>query len=83
MAEVGMVVTCGTLNEMIVPPQLKHPPAPPLAPLQVVPYFYAVYLAGLLAHRSMRDDEACARKYGADWLRYKQAVPYRFIPYVL
>ena len=32
MAEVGVVVTCGTLNEMIVPPQLKHPPAPPSRP---------------------------------------------------
>lgn len=46
----------------------------------IVPYFYAIYFAILLVHRSMRDDEMCAHKYGEDWLKYKQKVPYRFIP---
>ena len=44
---------------------------------------YAVcYLTPLLIHRERRDDRDCARKYGADWDRYKAAVPWRLIPYV-
>lgn len=49
----------------------------------IVPYFYAIYFAILLVHRSMRDDEMCAHKYGDDWLEYKRQVPYRFIPGVI
>jgi hypothetical protein len=46
----------------------------------LVPYYYAVYFAILLIHRSTRDDELCHSKYGDDWLEYKRQVPYRFIP---
>ena len=46
----------------------------------IVPYFYAIYFAILLVHRSMRDDQMCQSKYGDDWQTYKQLVPYRFIP---
>lgn len=46
----------------------------------IVPYYYAIYFAILLIHRSIRDDEMCAHKYGDDWLEYKRQVPYRFIP---
>jgi Delta14-sterol reductase len=46
----------------------------------IVPYYYAIYFAILLIHRSTRDDHMCAAKYGDDWIKYKQAVPYRFIP---
>eukprot|EP00934_Nitzschia_sp_Nitz4_P009194 Nitzschia sp. Nitz4//scaffold72_size95085//84588//85877//NITZ4_004772-RA/size95085-processed-gene-0.16-mRNA-1//1//CDS//3329557411//9184//frame0 len=46
----------------------------------IVPYYYAVYFAVLLIHRSTRDDEMCQAKYGADWDEYKKRVPYRFIP---
>jgi len=46
----------------------------------LVPYFYAIYFAILLIHRSLRDDEACQAKYGSDWDQYKQLVPYKFIP---
>eukprot|EP00548_Thalassiothrix_antarctica_P013564 CAMPEP_0194168426 /NCGR_PEP_ID=MMETSP0154-20130528/3403_1 /TAXON_ID=1049557 /ORGANISM="Thalassiothrix antarctica, Strain L6-D1" /LENGTH=489 /DNA_ID=CAMNT_0038879571 /DNA_START=26 /DNA_END=1491 /DNA_ORIENTATION=- len=46
----------------------------------IVPYFYAIYFAILLIHRSERDDAMCHNKYGDDWLTYKQMVPYRFIP---
>eukprot|EP00555_Chaetoceros_dichaeta_P009974 CAMPEP_0198259478 /NCGR_PEP_ID=MMETSP1447-20131203/8658_1 /TAXON_ID=420782 /ORGANISM="Chaetoceros dichaeta, Strain CCMP1751" /LENGTH=501 /DNA_ID=CAMNT_0043946873 /DNA_START=40 /DNA_END=1545 /DNA_ORIENTATION=- len=49
----------------------------------VVPYYYAVYFAILLVHRSERDEHMCREKYGADWGRYKELVPYRFIPGVL
>jgi delta14-sterol reductase len=45
-------------------------------------YFFMVYFAVLLLHRERRDEEKCRRKYGKDWDRYVQAVPYRIIPYV-
>ncbi|KAJ8605104.1 hypothetical protein CTAYLR_000402 [Chrysophaeum taylorii] len=45
-----------------------------------IPYFYCTYFAVLLVHRAMRDDHACARKYGDDWPKYKALVPYVFIP---
>uniref|UniRef100_A0A7R9UZT7 Delta(14)-sterol reductase ERG24 n=1 Tax=Chlamydomonas euryale TaxID=1486919 RepID=A0A7R9UZT7_9CHLO len=48
----------------------------------VTPYFYCLYFAVLLAHRERRDDEACRRKYGADWEKYCKLVPWRIIPYV-
>jgi protein-S-isoprenylcysteine O-methyltransferase Ste14 len=48
----------------------------------LVPYFYVLYFAPLLLDRERRDNEMCQRKYGADWDRYCQKVPYRIIPYV-
>lgn len=30
----------------------------------------------MLLHRNSRDEAKCARKYGDDWKRYKQLVPY-------
>lgn len=48
-----------------------------------IPYFQAIYFAILLVHRAMRDDHACAAKYGADWDEYKRRVPYMFIPGVV
>ncbi|KAJ7674454.1 ERG4/ERG24 ergosterol biosynthesis protein [Mycena rosella] len=47
-----------------------------------ITYFYVVYFAGLLIHRQRRDDENCKRKYGKDWKKYMELVPYRIIPYV-
>ncbi|KAH6913207.1 C-14 sterol reductase [Coprinopsis sp. MPI-PUGE-AT-0042] len=47
-----------------------------------VTYFYPIYFAVLLLHRQLRDDEACHKKYGDDWVAYKQRVPYRIIPYL-
>ena len=49
----------------------------------VVPYYYAVYFAVLLVHRSIRDDHMCRAKYGKDWDAYRQLVPHRFIPGVV
>ena len=46
----------------------------------IVPYYYAIYFAILLIHRSIRDDHMCQVKYGDDWETYKKQVPYRFIP---
>ncbi|KAJ7811212.1 ERG4 ERG24 ergosterol biosynthesis protein, partial [Mycena olivaceomarginata] len=47
-----------------------------------IPYFYCLYFLVLLIHRQRRDDEACEKKYGKDWKKYMQLVPYRIIPYV-
>lgn len=49
----------------------------------IVPYYYAIYFAILLIHRSIRDDGMCMEKYGDDWNEYKRLVPYRFIPGVI
>lgn len=46
----------------------------------IVPYYYAIYFAILLVHRSIRDDGMCKAKYGEDWEEYKRLVPYRFVP---
>lgn len=46
----------------------------------IVPYYYAIYFAILLVHRSIRDDGMCKAKYGEDWDEYKRLVPYRFVP---
>eukprot|EP00126_Sphaerothecum_destruens_P009168 Sdes_comp20449_c0_seq1m14641 len=47
-----------------------------------VPYFYSVYFAILLLHRQQRDDEKCSKKYGNDWKKYCQLVPYKIIPFL-
>ena len=49
----------------------------------IVPYFYAIYFAVLLVHRSERDDKLCQEKYGDDWNTYKKMVPYRFVPGII
>lgn len=46
----------------------------------VITYFYVLYFAVLLIHREMRDEEACKRKYGADWDEYKKRVRWRILP---
>lgn len=43
-------------------------------------YFFMVYFAILLIHRERRDEEKCRRKYGKDWDRYVELVPWRIIP---
>ena len=48
----------------------------------VVPFFYCIYFAALLAHRERRDEAACRAKYGADWDAYCRIVPWRIIPRV-
>ena len=45
-----------------------------------IAYFYATYFAVLLVHRATRDDHFCSVKYGADWKKYKEKVPYLFVP---
>jgi len=45
-------------------------------------FIYFVFLLLLLTHRSFRDEERCATKYGEHWEEYKRRVPYKVIPYV-
>ncbi|EKX51861.1 ergosterol biosynthesis ERG4/ERG24 family [Guillardia theta CCMP2712] len=48
----------------------------------ILTYFYPIYFAALLAHRAWRDDHACSLKYGADWKKFKEMVPYVFFPWL-
>jgi len=45
-----------------------------------IPYFYSVFFLVVLVHRCSRDFERCAKKYGEDWKKYCEIVPYKFIP---
>ncbi len=47
---------------------------------RALPWFYVGFLTILLVHRSMRDDDRCARKYGAAWTEYRTRVPWRILP---
>jgi delta14-sterol reductase/lamin-B receptor len=46
----------------------------------IIPYFYPIWFALLLLTRERRDDRWCAKKYGADWQRYKERVKWRILP---
>jgi protein-S-isoprenylcysteine O-methyltransferase Ste14 len=46
----------------------------------LITYFFILYFAILLIHRERRDDEKCRRKYGKDWEKYCEIVPYRIVP---
>ena len=46
------------------------------------PYVLPAWLAGLLWHRSRRDERRCRAKYGELWGRYKERVPYSMVPFV-
>jgi len=48
----------------------------------IIPYFYAIYFAGLLIHREMRDEHNCKHKYGKDWDKYCKIVPWRIVPFI-
>lgn len=45
-----------------------------------IPYFYIMYFTVLLVHRQIRDDDACRLKYGEDWDKYCEKVPWKIIP---
>ncbi|XP_042197343.1 7-dehydrocholesterol reductase isoform X2 [Callorhinchus milii] len=46
----------------------------------LLPYFYITYMTILLVHRCLRDEHRCVNKYGKDWKRYNDEVPYRLVP---
>eukprot|EP00457_Paulinella_chromatophora_P004060 gb/GEZN01004070.1/.p1 GENE.gb/GEZN01004070.1/~~gb/GEZN01004070.1/.p1 ORF type:complete len:605 (-),score=84.65 gb/GEZN01004070.1/:179-1993(-) len=48
-----------------------------------LPLFYGIFLTILLLHRAKRDEEKCARKYGADYTeKFCKLVPYLVVPYI-
>nr|XP_028584701.1 7-dehydrocholesterol reductase-like isoform X2 [Podarcis muralis] len=46
----------------------------------ILPYFYIIHMTILLVHRCIRDEHRCSSKYGNNWKKYTDAVPYRLIP---
>ncbi len=46
------------------------------------PFLLPAWLAGLLWHRSRRDDRRCRAKYGELWERYTQRVRYSMLPFI-
>ncbi|WP_131794756.1 7-dehydrocholesterol reductase [Fluoribacter gormanii] len=47
------------------------------------PYFYLCFLTILLFDRAFRDDKRCSSKYGHDWKKYCELVPYKIVPLVI
>ena len=47
-----------------------------------LPYLYVTFFVVMILHRAGRDIKRCRNKYGEDWNRYCEEVPYLFIPYV-
>lgn len=47
------------------------------------PYFYLCFLTVLLFDRAFRDDKRCSAKYGHDWKKYCELVPYKIVPLVV
>nr|XP_002126360.1 delta(14)-sterol reductase-like [Ciona intestinalis] len=48
----------------------------------LLPWFYPIFVIGLLLHRAIRDDVRCREKHGKMWKVYCERVKYRVIPYV-
>ena len=46
------------------------------------PFLLPAWLAGLLWHRSRRDDRRCRAKYGELWARYTKRVRFAMLPFV-
>lgn len=47
-----------------------------------LPYFYPLFFFFMILHRTKRDMDKCARKYGEDWEEYKRQCPWIYFPYV-
>lgn len=47
-----------------------------------LPYFYLCFLTVLLIDRAYRHERRCALKYGKDWEKYCEKVPFRIIPFI-
>ena len=43
-------------------------------------WFYAIFMAILLVHRCLRDEQRGSAKYGASWEVYCKRVPWRLVP---
>ena len=49
-------------------------------PTFLTPNLYWIFLVILLLDRAYRDDVRCREKYGKDWNRYCECVPYLLFP---
>ena len=47
-----------------------------------IPYLLPAWLAGLLVHRSRRDERRCRAKYGELWDRYTERARFSMLPYI-
>ncbi len=47
-----------------------------------LPYFYLIFLVFLLLDRAARQERRCALKYGEEWGKYCDRVPFRLIPFL-
>ena len=48
----------------------------------LVPYTFVIFLTVLLAHRSLRDEAKCRKKYGKYWDEYCRLAKYHVIPLI-
>lgn len=48
----------------------------------IIAYFYPIYFLGLLVSRFERDEKNCRKKYGQDWEKYCEKVPYKIFPFI-
>ncbi|EEQ98066.1 conserved hypothetical protein [Perkinsus marinus ATCC 50983] len=46
----------------------------------LLPFIHWMFFTCMIFQRYLRDDARCRQKYGKDWQRYCQLVPYVFIP---
>lgn len=49
----------------------------------VLPYFYFAFFVAMITHRYYRDVDRMQKKYGKDYDRYCEIVPYVFIPGII
>jgi delta14-sterol reductase len=73
----GLARHCNYFGEILMAAALALPSLP--APL---PWLYPLYYVLLLGARERDDDERCAAKYGAEWKRYRELVPWRIVPWL-
>jgi len=45
-----------------------------------VAFFYPLFFLVMIVHRAKRDEKRCSAKYGEDWKRFREKVPYTWIP---
>ncbi|XP_054157066.1 uncharacterized protein LOC128955422 [Oppia nitens] len=45
-----------------------------------IPYIHLATVVAMLLHRTHRDNQRCAKKYGSHWKEYCQMVSYKMIP---
>ena len=48
----------------------------------VLPWAYFIFMFTFLQHRMRRDERRCLNKYGEQWHKYCEVVPYRLLPYI-